>query len=199
MQNDKKDLNAILASLDPKLREKIDLPKQEKPADVQFAQQAAPEYVAEPLEQAAAEIVSEPVEETPKTKLDEALAALDPKLRSAVTGEDGTPDGMKKAEDKAASILSFDGAASSGKPKNSIAYLGIEIIALECAAFFLFFATFHSETLGGVSLIFMLLPAVFGILYRMFKYQIGFKDAVSKCKIHIGISCFFLVCVMLSV
>ena len=189
MQNDKKDLNAILASLDPKLRDKLELPQQEKEADIQ------------PVEQAVPEIIHEPVEETPKNKLDEAMASLDPRLKSAINGgENETPkDSLTEAKDKAAAILSFEGGSKEDiKHKNGAAYLALELIILEIIAFMLFFATFRSEEWGGVGLIAMLMPAIVGILMRMFKDQLSLKESVSKCKLHIGLSCLFLVCIMLS-
>lgn len=189
MQNDKKDINAILASLDPKLRDKLELPQQEKGADIQ------------PVEQAAPEIIPDPVEETPETKLDNAIASLDPRLKSAINGEENeTPkDSLTEAQDKAAAILSFEGGKKEGvKHRNGAAYLALELIILEIIAFILFFATFRSEDWGGLGLIALLMPAIVGILMRMFKDQLSFKEAVMKCKPHIGLSCFFLVCVMLS-
>lgn len=189
MQNDKKDINAILASLDPKLRDKLELPQQEKGTDIQ------------PVEQAAPEIIPEPVEETPETKLDDVIASLDPRLKSAINGEENeTPkDSLTEAQDKAAAILSFEGGKKEGvKHRNGAAYLALELIILEIIAFILFFATFRSEDWGGLGLIALLMPAIVGILMRMFKDQLSFKEAVMKCKPHIGLSCFFLVCVMLS-
>ena len=189
MQNDKKDLNAILASLDPKLRDKLELPQQEKEADIQ------------PVEQAVPEIIPEPVEKAPKNKLDEAMASLDPRLKSAINGgENETPkDSLTEAKDKAAAILSFEGGSKEDiKHKNGAAYLALELIILEIIAFMLFFATFRSEEWGGVGLIAMLMPAIVGILMRMFKDQLSLKESVSKCKLHIGLSCLFLVCIMLS-
>lgn len=212
MHSDKKDLDAILATLDPKLREKIELPKQNRKADYtgtetekhdNQAHDIISETVTETATERVSEYIPEPQAEAPKSKLDEALSALDPKLRSAVMGEGSEKvdksDELNEAEQKAAAILNFDSSISSGKPKSSSVYLGVEIIILEVIAFFLFFVTFHSETLGGISIFAMLLPAIFGILYRMFRHQISFKDAVMKCRLHIGISCLFLVCVMLSV
>ena len=174
MQNNKKDINAILASLDPKLLEKIEFPVQQKAeevpdtADVQPAEQAA--EVPE-IQEAAAE----PVAEAP------------------------VKDKLTEAEERAAAILEFEGSKKEGvKQRNGAAYLAIELLILEIIAFFLFFATFRSEEWGGVGLIAMLMPAIVGILMRMFRDQLSLKDAVSKCKLHIILSCFFLVCVMLS-
>lgn len=201
MQNNKKDINAILASLDPKLREKIEFPVQQKAeevpdtADVQPAEQAA--EVPE-IQEAAAESVAE----APESKLDAALAALDPKLRESIdSAEEKAPvkDKLTEAEERAAAILEFEGSKKEGvKQRNGAAYLAIELLILEIIAFFLFFATFRSEEWGGVGLIAMLMPAIVGILMRMFRDQLSLKDAVSKCKLHIILSCFFLVCVMLS-
>lgn len=189
MQNDKKDLNAVLASLDPKLRDKIELPQQEKGTDIK------------PVEQAVPEIIPEPAEKTPGTKPDETIASLDPRLKSIINGEDSeTPkDSLAEAQDKAAAILSFEGGSKEGlKHKNGAAYLALELLILEIIAFILFFATYSSEIFGGLGLVAMLMPAIVGILMRMFKDQLSLKEAVSKCKLHIGLSCFFLVCIMLS-
>ena len=173
MQNDKKDINAILASLDPKLREKIELPQTEKKVDVQPVEQAM--KIQEPVREEAPVIIPEPVEsEAPK-------------------------DSLSEAEERAAAILSFEGSSKEGvKHKSGAAYLAIELLILEIIAFILFFATYSSESLGGLGLIAMLMPAIVGILIRMFRDQLSLMEAVSKCKFHIILSCFFLVCVMLS-
>lgn len=214
MQNDKKDINAILASLDPKLREKIEIPMQKKTEEIHYTAEPQPaeqaEETAEAFAEEAADTASEAAEEIieaayepPKSKLDEALAALDPKLRDAINGKSGedepVSDGLKEAENKAAAILAFEGSKAEGaKHKNGAAYLALELIILEIIAFILFFATFRSEEWGGVGLIAMLMPAIAGILMRMFKDQLSLRESVSKCKLHIILSCFFLVCVMLS-
>ena len=206
MPNDKKDLNAILASLDPKLREKIDIPVQknkEKPAE-QAAETAdtMAEEIAEAVSGTAAAEVYETIEEAPADRLDEALAALDPKLRDAIgSREEKAPpkDKLTEAEEKAAAILEFEGSQKAGaEQKSSAAYLAVELLVLEIIAFLLFFATFRSEEWGGVGLIAMLMPAIVGILMRMFRDQLSLKEAVSKCKFHIFLSLFFLVCVMLT-
>lgn len=189
MQNDKKDLNAVLASLDPKLRDKIELPQQEKGTDIK------------PVEQAVPEIIPEPAEKAPGNKPDETITSLDPRLKSIINGEESeTPkDSLAEAQDKAAAILSFEGGSKEGlKHKNGAAYLALELLILEIIAFILFFATYRSEIFGGLGLVAMLMPAIVGILMRMFKDQLSLKEAVSKCKLHIGLSCFFLVCIMLS-
>lgn len=206
MQNDKKDLNAILASLDPKLREKIELPvqkKEEKPAE-QAAETAdtMAEEIAEAVSETAPEEIPEHISEAPTGKLDEAPAALDPKLRDAI-GCDGekapVKDKLTEAEEKAAAILEFEGSHKAGvEQKSSAAYLAVELLVLEIIAFLLFFATFRSEEWGGVGLIAMLMPAIVGILMRMFRDQLSLKEAVSKCKFHIFLSLFFLICVMLT-
>lgn len=202
MQNDKKDLNAILASLDPKLREKIELPVQkneEKPAETA---DTMAEEVAEAVSETAPEEIPEHVTEAPASRLDEALAALDPKLRDAIDSDgEKAPvkDKLTEAEEKAAAILEFDGSHKAGvEQKSSAAYLAVELLVLEIIAFLLFFATFRSEEWGGVGLIAMLMPAIVGILMRMFRDQLSLKEAVSKCKFHIFLSLFFLVCVMLT-
>ena len=202
MQNDKKDLNAILASLDPKLREKIELPvqkKEEKPAETA---DTMAEEVAEAVSETAPEEIPEHISEAPTGKLDEAPAALDPTLRDAI-GCDGekapVKDKLTEAEEKAAAILEFEGSHKAGvEQKSSAAYLAVELLVLEIIAFLLFFATFRSEEWGGVGLIAMLMPAIVGILMRMFRDQLSLKEAVSKCKFHIFLSLFFLICVMLT-
>ena len=189
MQNDKKDINAILASLDPKLRDKLELPQQEETIDIQ------------PVEQTAPEIIPEPVEEALQNAPDEATASPEPKLKDAINGEKSQPhkDSLTEAEEEASAILEFNGSNNSdGKAKNTVSYLAVELLILEIIAFIIFFATFRSEEWGGVGLIAMLMPAIVGILIRMFKDQLSLKEAVSKCKVHIGVSCLFLVCIMLS-
>ena len=172
MSNDKKDLNAILASLDPKLRDKIELPQTEKKADVQPMEQAPPVSVS--VQEAPVDIPEPEENEPPKSEL-------------------------QKAEENAAAILSFEGSSKEGvKHKSGAAYLAIELLVLEIIAFILFFATYRSESFGGFGLIAMLMPIIVGILMRMFKDQLSLKEAVSKCKFHIILSCFFLVCIMLS-
>ncbi|MBR0512393.1 MAG: hypothetical protein IJJ81_07475 [Ruminococcus sp.] len=179
MQNDKKDLSAILASLDPKLREKIELPGQ-----TPTAEEKTDGSIYSKLEEQAEEISEEmTVEDTPEEEIPE---------------DDGKTASLKEAENQAAAILAFDGSKSSGKEKSPVSYLAVEIIALEFLAFFLFFVTYSSEDFGGLGLIAMLLPPIIGILYRMFRYQLSLKEAFMKCRIHIVISCFFLVCIMLS-
>ncbi|WP_303823380.1 hypothetical protein, partial [Ruminococcus flavefaciens] len=67
MQNDKKDLSAILASLDPKLREKIELPGQ-----TPTAEEKTDGFIYSKLEEQAEEISEEmTVEDTPEEEIPE--------------------------------------------------------------------------------------------------------------------------------
>ena len=56
-----------------------------------------------------------------------------------------------------------------------------------------------AESPSFFSLFAVLLPVIVGIGYRVVKQQIPLLEAISKCKLHIGATVFFFICIIFSV
>ena len=108
-------------------------------------------------------------------------------------------DKIREAEKKLDELLASSGYQDDAQKKSkSFALLVWEIIALEFFSILLFILTMNSE-MQGLSLFAILMPALVGIGYRIIKKQLSLREAASECKLHIIISCFFFLCVILSV
>lgn len=110
---------------------------------------------------------------------------------------DEKQDPPKLSDDKFDAIFADARMRSSMEKKNAGTVLATEVVIMEFISLFLFFIAMNSEN-PVFSLIAVLLPVFAGIGYRLFAKQMSLKEAASKCKLHIFISVFNLVCAMLS-
>ena len=105
----------------------------------------------------------------------------------------------KTAEDKLEKIFAAAEVEKESLKKSSFSSLVTEIFVLEFISLVLFFITMRSEMASGISLIAVLLPVIVGVGYRVVKQQLTLLEAVSRCKLHIGVTCFFFLCIIFSV
>lgn len=105
----------------------------------------------------------------------------------------------KTAEDKLEKIFAAAEVEKASSKKSSFSALVTEIFVLEFISLLLFFITMRSEMASGISLIAVLLPVIVGVGYRVLKQQLTLLEAISGCKLHIGVTCFFFLCIILSV
>ena len=105
----------------------------------------------------------------------------------------------KIAEDRLAEIFAAAEAQKNSSKKGSFGSVVTEIVILESISLFLFFITMNAESPSFLSLFAVLLPVIVGIGYRVVKQQIPLLEAISKCKLHIGATVFFFICIIFSV
>lgn len=113
-----------------------------------------------------------------------------------------TPEQQEKnktAEDRLAEIFAAAEAQKNSLKKGRFGSLVTEILILELISLFLFFVTMNNESPSFFSLFAVLMPAIVGIGYRVVKQQLPLIEAISKCKLHIGATVFFFLCIIFSV
>ena len=211
-KNENKDLDKVLAALDPRLREKImsspKLQQQKEPNKSEKPGTASQESVnvSSAAGTAAVGITNDNVQ-SEKEKPDELSEAseestgTDTELSSETEPEIREPvnQSLKEAEDKAAAILSFEpSSAKSAKKTDGGINVGMEILILEVIALLFFFLCMRSG-LDGLALIAVLMPAIYGILSRMLFHQLTLIEAVSKSKLHIFMTAVLLIAIIASV
>ena len=186
--NGKKDLSKVLSTIDPRLLEKImppsgfpgKKPEQEK-REENAAEEAQPVQSAVGQEQAKSDVSEQSEAET------EAQEKQEPVNES-----------LKEAEEQAAAILAFEPSQDKSDKKQVGSGIGVEIVILLIISLLLFFVCMHAK-LDWLALVAVFLPAIYGIFSRLLFRQLSLKEAVSKSKLHIFISCFFMLCAILSV
>lgn len=105
-------------------------------------------------------------------------------------------DEYKEAQEKAAAILNFTASADkSTKVKSETSAVAMELIVLEIISIMLFLVSMNSMSGGILSFIAVILPVMVGVGYRILAKQLSLREAVSKCKLHIVISCILFVCI----
>ena len=206
-KNVNKDLDKVLAALDPRLREKImSSPKlqQQKEADKNVQQGNTPQ---EEANDTTADVKSESVRSDREKSVEPTEPAAE---ESIVTGTELSSEGesgpqapvnesLKEAEDKAAAILSFEpSSVKSAKKTGDTVNVGMEVLVLEAIALLFFFLCMKAG-LDGAALIAVLMPAIYGILSRMLFRQLTLREAVSKSKFHILMTAVLLICIIASV
>ena len=139
-------------------------------------------------------LTEEPSEQLNNTENQETAPISDEALPSPNISEKDNTE--KTAEEKLAEL--FASSSSENKKQGSFASLVKEITALECVSLLLFVLTMNSQ-MEGIALFAILLPALLGISYRIVKKQLSLREAVSQCRLHIILSCFSFICVILSV
>ena len=108
-------------------------------------------------------------------------------------------DEYKEAKEKAAAILNFTAPADkSDKNKSETSAVAMELMVLEIISIMLFIVSMSSMSGGPLSFIAVILPVMVGVGYRMLAKQLSLREAVSKCKLHIVISCILFVCIALA-
>ena len=108
---------------------------------------------------------------------------------------------QEEAEEKVAAMFA-DAAAQNphGKSKGGrLPDLGTEIVILEFISIIMFFTGQKYDETGVISLFAVLMPTFVGIGYRILFRQLTLQESFSKCKLHIFITCFFFICIMMSV
>lgn len=108
------------------------------------------------------------------------------------------PDEAEKKVAELFAVASTQNPHSKSKGSN-LSDTSLEIIILELISILLFAAARSSDTLWVFSPVAIFLPVLLGIGYRLYKYQCTLKEAASRCKLHMIISTFFYICVILSV
>lgn len=105
----------------------------------------------------------------------------------------------KIAEDRLAEIFAAAEATKNSSKKGRFGSLVTEIVILEFISLFLFFITMNKESPSFFSLFAVLLPVIVGIGYRVVKQQLPLLEAISRCKLHIGATVFFFLCIIFSI
>ncbi|MBR6394248.1 MAG: hypothetical protein IKS13_05460 [Ruminococcus sp.] len=108
------------------------------------------------------------------------------------------PDEAEKKIAELFAVASTQNPHSKSKGSN-LSDTSLEIIILELISILLFAAARNSDTLWVFSPVAIFLPVLLGIGYRIYRYQYTLKEAASRCKLHMVISAFFYICVILSV
>ena len=196
---DKKDLNDILSSIDPRLRDKLmsvsqlseeKTTPQENIEEINEIPAEIPEETAE-ISEEAAEVPHEEKEEAP---------AIDTPFPEQSEPEEEISDSLKEAKEQAADILAYGLAPKTDKKQiSSFAKSVREIILLELVSLALFFLSLKDGIPSNFSLFAILLPALVGIGSRLLVQKLSLKEAVLKCKWHIILTFFIFICIVLSI
>jgi Flp pilus assembly protein TadB len=186
--NGKKDLSKVLSTIDPRLLEKIMPPSgfpEKKPGQEKQEENAADE--TQPVQSAVGQ------EQTKSDEAEQPEAETEAQEKQKPVNES-----LREAEEQAAAILSFEPSQDKSDKKQGSSGIGVEIVILLIISLLLFFVCMHAK-LDWLALVAVFLPAIYGILSRLLFRQLSLKEAVSKSKLHIFISCFFMLCAILSV
>lgn len=187
-KNEKKDLSQVLSTIDPRLLEKI-MPSSGFP-------EKKPE---QEKREEAAEKEKPPVQTVPEKEQAEPDVTEQPEAEPEAQEEkEPVNEALREAEEQAAAILSFEPSLNKADKKAVGSGIGVEIVILLIISLLLFFVCMHFK-LDWLALFAVFLPAIYGILSRMLIKQLSLKEAVSRSKLHIFISCFFMLCAILSV
>ena len=186
--NGKKDLSKVLSTIDPRLLEKIMPPSgfpEKKPVQEKREENAAEE--------------KPPVQNVPEKEQAKPDAAEQSEAEAeAQEKQEPVNESLKEAEEQAAAILAFEPSQDKSDKKQVGSGIGVEIVILLIISLLLFFVCMHAK-LDWLALVAVFLPAIYGIFSRLLFRQLSLKEAVSKSKLHIFISCFFMLCAILSV
>ena len=103
------------------------------------------------------------------------------------------------AEEKVAEMLAM---ADSGKHRKknkgfSLSSVAAEVLILEFISVFVYFLSLRVHIPDSIVLLAVLMPVIVGIGARMAKQQLTLREAASKCRLHIILTCFVLVCIIL--
>ena len=108
-------------------------------------------------------------------------------------------DSRQAAVDKVAEMISSASAENElEKKKPKLSDSSGEIVLLEFVSFIIFIVTYNSNVPEIIPLIAVFLPVIAGIGGRALLQQLTLREAAAKCKMHIIITCFFFVCITLS-
>ena len=192
---DKKDLNDILSSIDPRLRDKLMSVSQlsEEKTTPQENREEINEIPVENPEEATE--VSEEEAEVPYE-----APAINTPFPEQSEPEEEISDSLKEAKEQAADILAYGLAPKTDKKQiSSFAKSVREIILLELVSLALFFLSLKDGIPSNFSLFAILLPALVGIGSRLLVQKLSLKEAVLKCKWHIILTFFIFICIVLSI
>lgn len=207
MQN-KKDLNDILSSMDPRLRDRLMAVSKLSEDKGTAAENAEETSARTPVEVTEVTVTSEEFNEAPADAINELSEVTED------MGEEAAPDGelpvqeeeisdsLRNAKEQAAEILSYGtGPAAKKKRNKKSAYesAATEIVILEFISLGLFFLSLKDGIPTGFSLFAVFLPALAGIGSRLFLKQLSLKEAVLKCKWHIILTIAIFICIVLSI
>ncbi|MBR6967396.1 MAG: hypothetical protein IKH78_02585 [Ruminococcus sp.] len=102
-------------------------------------------------------------------------------------------------EEKVAEMFALAGEPKRKKKSGTgLSSLGAEVFILEFISVFIYFLSLRASVPDLVVLLAVLMPVIVGIGVRVLKQQLTLKEAVSKCKLHIALTSFFLLCIILS-
>ena len=108
-------------------------------------------------------------------------------------------DSRQAAVDKVAEMISSASAANElEKKKPKLSDSSGEIVLLEFISFIIFIVTYNSNVPEIIPLIAVFLPVIAGIGGRILLHRLTLREAAAKCRMHIIITCFFFVCITLS-
>ena len=127
--------------------------------------------------------------ETKEEKLSSDVASLSEELTKGKLSSE-------EAEEKISQLLTDAKNPNAKTSRSNISAKGIELIIVTVVSIILFIITMDSGLPGPLSPIAILLPALFGIGYRLFKKQLPLKKSVSESIPHIILSVIFMAVVI---
>lgn len=135
-------------------------------------------------------------------KKDQPELPAEPIIKSETAAdkvESEPKDSRQVAVDKVAEMISSASAANElEKKKPKLSDSSGEIVLLEFISFIIFIVTYNSNVPEIIPLVAVFLPVIAGIGGRILLQQLTLREAAAKCKMHIIITCFFFVCITLS-
>ena len=137
----------------------------------------------------------------PENEISELYALAGGSKKDSADEESLSADAAELSPEEAemkVDMIFAEALASETQTKGSSIPAG-EVAVLAFFSFFLFLFSMSSGSPGPLSLIAILLPVLFGMGYRVLKKRMSLREAASKCRIHIFITVFFYICVLLSV